>query len=167
MKEIDDKNISDRVNFEELNGILEKVFINNGVKLPFLYSIVDAQGKVIFQCHKDFHQSETTKPNNIYTQKLFPLEDSNQVAYLQVVFPTKQNYILSSLNLLLPSIGLIALVLGVFIVAITIILKQKQLAIPSSKPPSVSFRHHLSSAVPIEFEYPFERFRCHDCHPSG
>src|ERR1035437_4384334 len=53
MKEIDQKEISERVNFEDLDGILSKVFVNNGVNLPFSYSVVDQQGKVIYNCHKD------------------------------------------------------------------------------------------------------------------
>jgi len=127
MKEIDEKEISERVNFEDLDGILDKVLVNNGVNLPFSYSIVDKQGKVIYNCHKDIKQSEANIQNNIYTQKLFPFEESNKAAYLQVTFPTKQNYILSSMNLLLPSLALVTIILCIFIVAIIIIFKQKQL----------------------------------------
>jgi len=127
MKEIDEKDISERVNFEELNGILEKVFTNNNVKLPFFYSIVDKQGKIIYKCHKDLPKNASNTQNNIYIQKLFPLEESNKTAYLQVIFPTKQNFILNSMNLLLPSIALVTLILSIFIVAIIIIFRQKQL----------------------------------------
>jgi len=127
MKETEEKEISDRVNFEELDGILSKVLINNGVELPFFYSIVDKQGKVIYKCHKDIHLGVVNSHNNVYTQKLFPFEDSNNVAYLQVIFPTKQNYIFSSMNLLLPSIALVLLIFIVFVVALIIIFRQKQL----------------------------------------
>jgi len=127
MKGIDQKDISERVNFEELDGILEKVFTNNGVVLPFFYSIVDMQGKTIYKCHKHIPQNIENAHNNVYTQKLFPLEESSRSAYLQVIFPTKQNYILNSMNLLLPSIALVSFILIVFIVAIIIIFRQKQL----------------------------------------
>lgn len=127
MKEIDEKEISERVNFEDLDGILDKVLVNNGVYLPFFYSIVDKQGKVIYKCHKDLKQNNLNPQNNIYTQKLFPFEESNKAAYLQVTFPTKQNYILSSMNLLLPSLALVLIILSIFIVAIIIIFRQKQL----------------------------------------
>jgi len=128
MKEIDEKDISDRVNFRDLNGILEKVLVNNGgIKLPFAYSIVDKQGKEIYNSHKEIQQEKNNFQNNVYIQKLFPFEESNKAAYLQVYFPTKQNYIFNSMNLLLPSIALIVLVLGVFIVALIIIFRQKQL----------------------------------------
>lgn len=128
LKESDNKEISERVDFEELNNILDKLLSSNGVELPFYYSVVDKQGKPIYKCKKSFSEQNLNKSNNVYTQKLFPSEDSNHVAYLQVTFPTKQNYILSSMNLLFPSIILIALVLCIFIVAIIIIFKQKQLS---------------------------------------
>ena len=127
LKETDNKEISDRVNFAELNGILDKVLVNNGVNLPFFYSIVDKQGKIIYKCHKDIHQDVINTENNVYTQKLFPFEESNRAAYLQVVFPTKQNYIFSSMSLLLPSIFLLLLIFIVFVVALVIIFRQKQL----------------------------------------
>lgn len=127
MKESDNKEISDRLNFDDLNGILEKVLVNNGVNLPFFYSVVDNQGKVLYNCHKPFHETIINSQNNVYTQKLFPLEETTHAAYIQVVFPTKQNYIINSLNLLYPSIGLIFLILVIFVVAIIIIFRQKQL----------------------------------------
>jgi two-component system phosphate regulon sensor histidine kinase PhoR len=127
LRETDQKEISERVNFEELNGILERVLVNNGVTLPFYYSIVDKQGKIIYKCHKDIHRDDENINNNVYTQKLFPFEETNQSAYLQVIFPTKQNFILNSMNLLLPSIALVILILIIFIVAIIIIFRQKQL----------------------------------------
>lgn len=127
LRESDKKEISERVNFQELNGILERVLVNNGVPLPFYYSIVDNQGKLIYRCQKEFREELVNTNNNLYTQKLFPSEDSNKSAYLQVVFPTKQNYILNSMNLILPSVALIALILCIFIVAIIIIFRQKQL----------------------------------------
>jgi len=127
LRETDQKEISERVNFEELNGILERVLVNNGVTLPFYYSIVDKQGKIIYKCHKDIHRDDENTNNNVYTQKLFPFEETNQSAYLQVIFPTKQNFILNSMNLLLPSIALVILILIIFIVAIIIIFRQKQL----------------------------------------
>ncbi len=127
MKEIDEKEISERVNFEDLDGILSKVLVNNGVNLPFIYSVVDKQGKIIYECHKDIKHDNISTQNNIYTQKLFPFEESSKVAYLQVTFPTKQNYILNSMNLLLPSLALVIIILSIFIGAIIIIFRQKQL----------------------------------------
>lgn len=132
MKESENKEISERVDFDELNSILEKMLMNNGVELPFYYNIVDKQGKIIYRCNKDLeagvpNENIDVKDSNIYTQKLFPSEDTNRSVFLQVTFPTKQNYILSSMNLLFPSLVLVVLILVIFIVAIIIIFRQKQL----------------------------------------
>lgn len=125
LKESENKEISERVNFEELDAIIEKVLLNNGVELPFYYSIVDKQANVIYKCNKSIHTNITN--NDIYSQKLFPSEENSREAYLQVTFPTKQNFIYKSLNLLLPSIILLVLILFIFTYAVIIIFKQKQL----------------------------------------
>jgi two-component system phosphate regulon sensor histidine kinase PhoR len=122
-----EKDISQRVNFKELNDILDKTLVNNGIKQPFTYSIVDRQEKIIYKCHKDFNQAEQNSEIKIYTQKFFPSENSSQGAYLQLCFPTKQNYITNSMSLLLPSLILVILILGIFTFAIIIILRQKEL----------------------------------------
>lgn len=127
LRESEKKEISERVNFVELNDILERLLISNGVTLPFYYSVVDRNGRIIYECHKEFHQNEPGVDNNIYTQKFFPLETSVNEAYLQVTFPTKKNFILNSLNLLFPTIIMVMLILGIFIVALIVIFKQKQL----------------------------------------
>ncbi|MFZ4581615.1 MAG: sensor histidine kinase [Paludibacter sp.] len=125
LKESENKDFSQRVNFEELDNILENVLQNNGVELPFYYSVVDKQGNVIYKCTKEIHKNENN--NNVYSQKLFPSEDSNRAAFLQVTFPTKQNFIIKSLNLLLPSVLMLIVILFIFAYAIIIIFKQKQL----------------------------------------
>jgi len=127
LRESNKKDISERVNFEEINDILEKLLISNGVELPFYYSIVDKRGRIIFRCNKEFHAESPEIANNIYTQRFFPLEESSKEAYLQVTFPTKKNFIISSMGLLIPTIVLVLLILCIFIVALIVIFKQKQL----------------------------------------
>jgi two-component system, OmpR family, phosphate regulon sensor histidine kinase PhoR len=128
LRESDKKEISERVDFVELNSILENILSNNGITLPFHYSVVDKNGKVIYECHKEITESEEeTSSNNIYTQKFFPQEDSSREAFLLVTFPTKKNFIISSMGLLYPTIILIVLILGIFVVALIVIFKQKQL----------------------------------------
>jgi signal transduction histidine kinase len=68
-----------------------------------------------------FNEGET------YSQQLFHDDDEKKATFLTVAFLTKQNYIFKSLNLLLPSIGLSLFILCIFVFAITVIFKQKQL----------------------------------------
>lgn len=127
LRETGQKEVSERVDFTTLDEILSKILKNNGIDLPFYYSVVDRSGKVLFECHKEIHKPTNLKDNNLYTQRFFPMEDNNKEAFLQVTFPTKKNYILSSMNLTSPSIVLDILILMIFIVALLVIFKQKQL----------------------------------------
>jgi two-component system phosphate regulon sensor histidine kinase PhoR len=127
LREKDQKEISERVNFAELNSIIEKYLLSNGVDMPFYYSIVDKFGKEIYRCDKDIHEEHHSHARNVYSQKLFPSERSTRDVFLEVTFPTKKNYILSSVSLLYPSIGLVVLILIIFVVALIVIFKQKQL----------------------------------------
>jgi len=127
LREKDQKEISERVNFSELNSIIEKYLLSNGIDLPFYYSIVDKFGNEIYRCDKEIHELHRSHGRNFYTQKLFPSESATREAFLEVTFPTKKNYILSSMGLLYPSIALVLLILLTFIVALIVIFKQKQL----------------------------------------
>lgn len=127
LRESNKKDISERVDFVELNNILEKYLLSNGIDLPFYYSVVDKRGREIFRCNKDFHSDHDESTSSIYKQKFFPLEESTNEIYLQVTFPTKKNFIISSMYLLYPTIVLVVLILGIFIVALIVIFKQKQL----------------------------------------
>ena len=125
MRDQENKEVGERIDFNELNDILETIFKNNNIDLPFLYSITDKNGRIIYQCNKTI--ATKGRPNkDVYTQELFPNEEHHD-AFLKVVFPNKQNFISNSLNLLMPSLGVILLTLAIFIIAIIIIFRQKQL----------------------------------------
>ena len=125
LKSSEEKNIVERLNFEDLTKILETSLHNNGVDLPFHYSVIDKQGKIIYKQKTKTPIGKSIRENNVYTQRLFPFEDSQNPAFLQVVFPTKYDYIAHSMRLFFPSIVLIVLILLVYIVTIIIILRQK------------------------------------------
>ncbi|MHB9055367.1 MAG: sensor histidine kinase [Paludibacteraceae bacterium] len=122
----ENSDIGERVDFVELDEILDTYFKSNGIELPFYYSVIDKKNKVIYQSNKTINVKG--EPNtDIYIQKLFPREETQHEAFIQVVFPTKKDFILESLNLLLPTLGVVLLTLVIFIITIIIIFRQKQL----------------------------------------
>jgi len=127
LKNSEEKNIVDRLNFDDLAKILETSLHNNGIDLPFCFSIVDKQGKVIYKQQTKGRNDGVVRKDNIFTQRLFPFEDSRNPVFLQVIFPTKRDYITHSMRLFIPSIMLIILILGIYVVTIIIILRQKNL----------------------------------------
>jgi len=123
----EEKSIAERLNFEDLTRILQTSLHNNGIELPFYFSVVDKQGKVIYKQSKKYSKSKTTRYDDVFTQRLFPFESSRNPAFLRVVFPARRDYLQEMTNLFLPSIALIVFILAVYIVTVIVILRQKNL----------------------------------------
>ena len=123
MNDASTKPIEKRVDFVLLDELLSKEFYNNGVELPFHYVVTDKSGKIIFSCHDD--NMPVTK--DFYRQQFFPNENSDKVYFLNVFFPTRSEYIVHSLKLLLPSIILTMLMFFTFMLTILYLLRQKRL----------------------------------------
>lgn len=118
--------ISQRINFEELDEIIGGFLIKNGVEIPYHYSIVNKKGNIIYQCYKEFDKSNfNTK--DIYRQKLFPRDIVGKEYYIELIFPLKKDYLSRSIDLILPTIGVVLLTLLIFIFTLFIIFKQKHL----------------------------------------
>ena len=126
LKETENKEIGERVDFKELDELLSSYLTGHGVELPFIYSVVDRKSKVIYQSSKSFNMPETPNTDK-YVQRFFPRQENSREAYLEVSFPTKRNASFFPYDLLLPSIGVILLTLAIFISTILIIFRQKQL----------------------------------------
>ena len=86
------KPIESRLNFQQLNEILDRELDFNGLNIPHYFSVINKDGKEIYKS-----KEVDTKGNDkeYYTQVLFPNDPSPQPNYLKVYFPTKNNYILS------------------------------------------------------------------------
>lgn len=128
LREAENKSIEERINFDDLSNVLKTLLASNGVEQSYFFYVVDKNGKLYYRSpNAVLDNSGKNAKNTVYTQQFFPLEETNNPVYLKVVFPNKQNYIMKSMNLLLPSLLMILLILVVFVVAIVIILRQKQL----------------------------------------
>ena len=117
--------VEDRVNFQQLNEILDRELDFNGLNIPHYFSVINKDGKEIYKS-KGFETGDNDRV--YYTQVLFPNDPVPQSNYLRVYFPTKSNYILSSMTLTLPSMVFTTLLLFTFILTIVIISRQKRLS---------------------------------------
>lgn len=119
------KPISERVDFKKLNSYLKKEFVNNGLNLPFVYSVIDKDGQTVFQS-----DSLQKQPNasEVFTQVLFPGDLPSKQNYMKVYFPTKGDYIISSISFIVPSAAFSLILLITFVFTIFIIFRQKKLS---------------------------------------
>lgn len=118
------KPIQERIDFKQLNLYLKQEFSNNGLNIPFVFSVINRDGNVVYQSGEI---KQSYMPEAI-TQVLFSNDPPSRLNYLKVYFPTKSSYIFSSVEFLIPSVAFTLVLLITFIVTIALVFRQKKLS---------------------------------------
>ncbi|MCC8153055.1 MAG: HAMP domain-containing histidine kinase, partial [Tannerellaceae bacterium] len=120
------KPIEERIDFKKLNIYLKTEFKNNGLELPFVFTVINKDEKVVYQSGALQRQP---KASDVLTTVLFPNDPPSRQNYLKVYFPDKTSYIFSSIvTFLIPSVIFSLLLLVTFIFTIYIVFRQKKLS---------------------------------------
>ena len=119
------KPIQERVDFKKLNNYLKSEFINNGLNLPFIFFVINKDGKTVYQSGEIKNEPIAS---DIITYVLFPNDPPSKLNYLKVYFPTKGDYISSSVTFIVPSVLFSLILLVTFIFTIYIVFRQKRLS---------------------------------------
>ena len=119
------KPIQERVDFKKLNNYLKAEFLNNGLNLPYQFSVIDKNGTVVYQ--SDDIQKDRIA-SDVITQVLFPNDPPSKQNFLRVYFPTKDDYISSSVTFLVPSVIFSLILLITFVFTMYIVFRQKKLS---------------------------------------
>ena len=116
------KPIEERVDFKKLNNYLKTQFVNNGLNLPFIFSVINKDGNVVYQ------SGDIPPVSDVTTEVLFPGDPPSKQNYLRIYFPTKGDYISSSVTFIVPSILFSLILLVTFLFTIYIVFRQKKLS---------------------------------------
>ncbi len=119
------KPILERIDVNMIEVFLANELENNGLKLRFLLSITDKDGNVIYDQNSDETAEEDA---TIFTQQLFPSENSSNPYFLSIWFPDYSRYISRSLLMLYPAILLTGILIVTFLLVIIIFSREKRLA---------------------------------------
>lgn len=117
--------IAERADSATVARYLAGEFENNGLNLPFEFAVVNCAGRAIY--HTAGFNSSDAGRNNMFVQTLFPNDPANKVYYIKVYFPTKKDYIMSSVKFMIPSFVFTFILLVVFLYTIIIAFRQKRL----------------------------------------
>ena len=109
-----DKPLKERINFKQLDHFLKAELLNNGIDIPYHFSVTDRDGKEVYRCSDYAYDSE-----KIYSPA--------KMGFVNIFFPTLDNYIFSSVRFMIPSIIFTLVLLVTFIFTIYIIFRQKKL----------------------------------------
>lgn len=118
-----DRPIEQRINFDELDNIIKNELANNGLDIPYHFSVLDKNGTIVYQC-SDFEPKGNKK---IFSETLFKNDPGSKTATLQVHFPGSAKVLYRSMWFMMPSLVFTLILLITVIIVTTLIVRQKKL----------------------------------------
>ena len=118
-----DKPLNLRVNFKQLDAFLKAELRNNGIKIPYHFTVTDRAGSIIYHCPDYVPDGNET----LYSRELFRNDRPDRMGKVNVHFPTMDSYIFNSVRFMIPSVIFTFVLLVTFIFTIYIIFRQKKL----------------------------------------
>lgn len=117
-----DKPLKERINFKMLDQDLKTELINNGINIPYHFTVLTQDGREVYRCPDYVGEGE----DYTYSQVLFRNDPSNKKGVVKIHFPDMNSYIFSSVRFMLPSIMFTVVLLVTFIFTIVVIFRQKR-----------------------------------------
>ncbi len=117
------KPLEQRVNFKQLDTFLKSELRNNGVLIPYHFTVTDRIGRMVYHCSDFIPEGH----EEYYSRVLFKNDPPARMGVVNVHFPTVDNYIFNSVRFMIPSVIFTLVLLVTFVFTIYIIFRQKKL----------------------------------------
>ena len=120
-----DRPLTERADSATVGDYIRQELQNNGLDMPFEYAVQYPSAGLAYST-EGYEKSAADK--GIYCQILFPNDPNGNNSTLNVAFPTKSDYIFSSIKFMLPSFAFTFLLMAVFTYTIILAFRQKKLS---------------------------------------
>ena len=121
------KTLEERIDFEEMELVLQKFLKQNGLDFPYVMTIAQMNDSVIYTTADSDYELDM-QSNKTYTYILFPLEQSNtDKGKLILYFPSRPAYLRNAMLQFVPLFLLMFFVLILYIGMLVIIFNQRKL----------------------------------------
>ena len=117
-----DKPLKERINFKLLDQDLRAELMNNGINIPYHFTVSTQDGREVYRCPDYSDEGEEFT----YSQVLFRNDPQSKMGVVKIHFPDMNNYIFSSIRFMIPSIIFTLVLLVTFIFTIVIIFRSKR-----------------------------------------
>ncbi|MDE6753850.1 MAG: HAMP domain-containing histidine kinase [Muribaculaceae bacterium] len=121
LREAGSRPVFERADSTLVRNYLSSELANNGLTVPFEFAISSSKNSILY-ASKGYDEN---LEKGIYSQILFPNTDSQ--LRLNVEFPTKTNYIFSSVRFIIPTLAFTLILLVIFLYTILLAFRQKKL----------------------------------------
>jgi len=118
--------LSERADSSLVRTMLRQELDAMGLKIPFEFAVVNRSGTV--QYKSAGYKATAVDKDNMFIQVLFPQDPRDKQVFLKVYFPTKNDYIFSSISFMYPTIAFTLILLVVFVVTVVLAFRQKKLS---------------------------------------
>ena len=115
--------LMERADSTLIKNCLSTELANNGLKVPFVFGVYNTRNNLLYST-EGYEVSDNAQNN--YSIQLFPNTDVNY--RLSVQFPTKSNYIFSSVRFIIPTLAFTVILLIIFLYTVILIFRQKKLS---------------------------------------
>ena len=117
-----DRPLQDRIDINMLDQTLRTELANNGIDIPYHFSVYTSNGNLVMRC-SDY---ETEGENYAFTTTIFKNDPVQKMGTLKVHFPMYSKYITQSIWFLMPSLIFTLILLVTFIVTLVLVFRQKK-----------------------------------------
>ena len=119
--------IEERADSVRVSKYLRQELDTLGINIPFEYAVVNRSGIPVYATSGYNSEDAVANPENVFTQTLFPHDGSGRAYFLKVYFPTRKDFILSTVSFIIPSLMFTIILLIVFVFTIITAFRQKKL----------------------------------------
>ena len=117
------KPLQERINFKTLDQDLKVELMNNGVSIPYHFTVNTQDGREVYRCPDYSDEGE----EYTYKQVLFRNDPQEKTGEVRIHFPDMNSYIFSSVRFMIPSIIFTFVLLITFIITLVLVFRQKKL----------------------------------------
>jgi two-component system phosphate regulon sensor histidine kinase PhoR len=117
-----DKPLKERVNFRLLDRDIKVELLNNGINIPYHFTVETSDGREVYRCPDYTDEGR----EHVYTQTLFRNDPSPKMGVVKIHFPDMNSYIFSSVRFMIPSMIFTVVLLITFVFTIVVIFRQKR-----------------------------------------
>lgn len=119
--------IQERVDTAALNSYLKRELSNNGIDIPFEYSISGRNALALMSSKGFPGVTQEIDADELFSAQLFPNDGDPSSKTLTVYFPSKDRYIYRSMGFLVPAFIFTLVLLIVFVYTVILAFRQKKL----------------------------------------
>jgi len=117
-----DKPLKERINFKMLDQDLKAEMMNNGINIPYHFTVSTQDGREVYRCPDYTEKGE----EYTYAQVLFRNDPQTKMGVVKVHFPDMSSYIFSSVRFLIPSVMFTLILLITFMFTLVVVFRQKR-----------------------------------------